>query len=82
MSKTPPPVRGIPWCERYVQAVYLFGSHARGRQRPDSDLDLAVLLPSQICDGEVWKKRLLLGARAAESLERENARPGEGSLSR
>ena len=26
-----------------VQAVYLFGSHARKRARPDSDLDLAVV---------------------------------------
>ncbi|MCS6847164.1 MAG: DUF86 domain-containing protein [Anaerolineae bacterium] len=31
--------------QRYpdVQAVYLFGSHAEGRARPDSDLDLAIL---------------------------------------
>ncbi|MFC1466200.1 MAG: nucleotidyltransferase domain-containing protein [Candidatus Brachytrichaceae bacterium NZ_4S206] len=32
--------------QRYpgVQAVYLFGSYAEGRARPDSDLDLAILL--------------------------------------
>lgn len=28
-----------------AQAIYLFGSHARGDQRADSDVDLAVLLP-------------------------------------
>ncbi|MDI6871944.1 MAG: nucleotidyltransferase domain-containing protein [Bacillota bacterium] len=27
-------------------AVYLFGSYAAGTQRPDSDLDLAMLLPT------------------------------------
>lgn len=54
-----------------VQAVYLFGSRARGQQRADSDLDLAVLLPSHLSDREVWKKRLSLGALAAEGLNRE-----------
>ena len=54
-----------------VQAVYLFGSHARSRQRSDSDLDLAVLLSPQMSDREVWKKRLQLGALAAERLCRE-----------
>ncbi len=28
-----------------AQAIYLYGSYARGEQRPDSDIDLAVLLP-------------------------------------
>lgn len=28
-----------------AQAIYLFGSYARGDQRADSDVDLAVLLP-------------------------------------
>jgi len=28
-----------------AQAIYLFGSHARGEQRRESDVDLAVLLP-------------------------------------
>lgn len=54
-----------------VQAVYLFGSQARARSRPDSDLDLALLLSAHLSDREVWKKRLQLGARAAESLNRE-----------
>ena len=33
--------RGVPDAE----AIYLFGSVARGRTRPDSDLDVALLLP-------------------------------------
>lgn len=30
-----------------TQAVYLYGSYARGEQRSDSDIDLAVLLPHE-----------------------------------
>jgi uncharacterized protein len=29
-----------------TQAIYLFGSYAAGEQRPQSDLDLAILLPA------------------------------------
>jgi len=28
---------------RHVRAVYLFGSHARGQARPDSDVDLCIV---------------------------------------
>jgi predicted nucleotidyltransferase len=28
---------------RHVRAVYLFGSHARGEARPDSDVDLCIV---------------------------------------
>jgi len=31
-----------------LQAVYLFGSHARHEIRPDSDIDLAILLPAPL----------------------------------
>lgn len=54
-----------------VQAIYLFGSHVSHRQKPDSDLDLAILLAPRLSDREVWKKRLALGAQAAESIDRE-----------
>jgi predicted nucleotidyltransferase len=54
-----------------VRAVYLFGSQARAQDRPDSDLDLGVLLSAHLSDREVWKKRLQLGALAAQSLKRE-----------
>ena len=30
-----------------TQAIYLYGSVARGEQQPDSDIDLAVLLPRE-----------------------------------
>ena len=36
-------VRNLP----ETQAVYLYGSYARDEQRPDSDMDLAVLLPHE-----------------------------------
>jgi len=31
-----------------IQAIYLFGSAAKNQLRPDSDIDIAVLLPYQI----------------------------------
>lgn len=31
-----------------AQAIYLYGSFARGEQWPDSDIDLAVLLPREL----------------------------------
>src|SRR5207302_5753118 len=36
---TPPRSTAHPW----IEAVYLFGSRARGNVRPSSDIDLAVL---------------------------------------
>jgi predicted nucleotidyltransferase len=32
-------------------SVYLFGSHARGNPRPDSDLDLLVVVDSRLDEG-------------------------------
>lgn len=44
-----------------VRAIYLYGSQARGEQRPGSDIDIAVLLPA----GESLKDRFeLLGELA------------------
>jgi predicted nucleotidyltransferase len=40
----------IPGCV----AIYLFGSHASGTARPDSDVDLAVLAPAPLGDEERW----------------------------
>jgi uncharacterized protein len=36
--------------KRHLQAesVYLFGSHARGDSGPDSDLDIAVIVPESV----------------------------------
>lgn len=44
-----------------LEAVFLFGSAARGAQRPDSDLDLAVLLPS----GRTANAEALAGLKSA-----------------
>ena len=32
----------------HAEAVYLFGSHARGEAGPDSDLDIAVIVPESV----------------------------------
>lgn len=37
-----------------VRAITLFGSRVDGSARPDSDLDLAVLLPSRADPVELW----------------------------
>jgi hypothetical protein len=50
-----------------VQAVYLFGSHAEGRIKPDSDIDLALVGP---CN-ELQKDKLnILSDFVAEGLDR------------
>jgi predicted nucleotidyltransferase len=37
-----------------VLAIYLFGSHAAGTARRESDIDLAVLGPAPLADEERW----------------------------
>jgi predicted nucleotidyltransferase len=37
-----------------VLAIYLFGSHAQGTAGPDSDIDLAVLVPGQADAVSLW----------------------------
>lgn len=41
-----------------LQGIYLFGSHATGDDRPDSDVDIALLLPHAQAKSE---KLLMLG---------------------
>ena len=36
-------------------AVYLFGSHAQGTAGPDSDVDMAVLVPGQVDPVVLWQ---------------------------
>lgn len=36
-------------------AVYLFGSHAQGTAGPDSDVDMAVLVPGEIDPMQLWQ---------------------------
>jgi predicted nucleotidyltransferase len=40
-----------------VQGIYLFGSFGAGEERPDSDMDIALLLPPELAKSE---KDLLL----------------------
>jgi uncharacterized protein len=49
-----------------VRAALLFGSHARGRARPDSDIDVAVLLTREAAQDEASELRRLIGALAGE----------------
>ena len=41
------PLELIPSHFPQIQAVYLFGSCAEGKESPDSDIDLALLLPPE-----------------------------------
>jgi len=41
-----------------VRVAYLFGSRARGTARPDSDLDLAIVLPRDLGDAERGRIKL------------------------
>ncbi|SEI24422.1 type VII toxin-antitoxin system MntA family adenylyltransferase antitoxin [Pseudomonas asplenii] len=38
-----------------LPAIYLFGSHAQGTTGPDSDLDMALLLPGQAEPVALWQ---------------------------
>jgi predicted nucleotidyltransferase len=55
-----------------VLAAYLFGSYARGETRPDSDVDLAVLL-STTDEMERFERRLELIGAVGEVLGRRSA---------
>lgn len=46
-----------------TQALYLFGSRARGCERPDSDLDLGVLVAGKAGAAELWDRAQELAVR-------------------
>lgn len=50
-----------------VEAVYLFGSHARGEARASSDIDIAVIAPGMTLDGYL---RLWTGVTKALGTEK------------
>ena len=50
-------------------AVYLFGSAAAGRLRPESDIDLAVLPSLSIPDGNLVQARLQLAERLGREVD-------------
>ena len=48
--------------KREVAAVYLFGSHALGRQRPGSDVDIGILLcPEFLESGNSVREECIVG---------------------
>jgi predicted nucleotidyltransferase len=58
--------------QRDVSAAYVFGSVAAGRARPDSDLDVAVLLDPQVRRGDAMNRRLRLMADLGAALGRSD----------
>lgn len=52
----------------HAEAVYLFGSRARGDARPDSDVDL-IIVSSAFRDMPVWKRWEVLGDALSEVLQ-------------
>lgn len=53
-----------------VLAAYIFGSLATGRARPDSDIDIAVLVDRTLIRGDLFDYRLRLMADLRDVLER------------
>lgn len=50
-------------------ALYLFGSLARGEARPDSDVDLAVLLPGKAAPLSLWEASNALAQRFGRDVD-------------
>lgn len=55
-----------------IQAAYVFGSVASGRARPDSDLDIAVLVADTIRPSRMLQYRLQLMADFGAALHRRD----------
>src|ERR671936_592313 len=55
-----------------VQAAYVFGSTVTGRLRPDSDIDIAVLLSPRVTPARYFKYRLDLMADLSSALRRSD----------
>ena len=57
---------------REIQAAYIFGSVAAGRARPDSDVDIAVLVDRRVRPTLMLKYRLKLIADLGSALRRSD----------
>jgi predicted nucleotidyltransferase len=57
---------------REIQAAYIFGSVASGRVRPDSDIDIAVLVGERFQSADRLKYRLDLMTDLGSSLKRRD----------
>ena len=55
-----------------IQAAYVFGSVATGRARPDSDIDVAVLVDRNVRPSQFLEYRLELMADLGSALQRFN----------
>lgn len=54
-----------------IVACYLFGSHAKGKARPQSDVDLAFLLRGEFSSGDYFDLRMKYFAELSELLHRD-----------
>ena len=57
---------------REIQAAYIFGSVAQGRTRPDSDIDIAVLLTRPLTGDRALRYRLDLTVALGAALHRDD----------
>ena len=57
---------------REIQAAYVFGSVATGRTRPDSDVDIAVLVDRRVGRAQMLNYRLKLMADLGSALRRSD----------
>ena len=55
-----------------IQAAYIFGSVAKGRARPDSDIDIAVLLRRPLPAARALRFRLRLAGELGAALGRDD----------
>jgi hypothetical protein len=55
-----------------VQIAYLFGSQARGDAGPLSDVDIAVLVPDDVCRDDYTALQLRLATRLMRALKRDD----------
>jgi predicted nucleotidyltransferase len=55
-----------------IQAAYIFGSVAQGRARPDSDIDVGVLLGRRLPDARALRYRLTLADELGAALHRND----------
>ncbi len=55
-----------------IQAAYIFGSVAQGRARPDSDIDIALLLRRRIPEARALRYQLKLALELGAALHRND----------
>lgn len=66
--------------DRRLLGAWLYGSHAQGRSRPDSDLDIAVLCDAQLDPVMLFDASSRLAARLATTVDLVDLRRAGGLL--